>query len=120
MFVVQGVPLLLPPWQRLPPQMPGLPPLGGQSAFVPQAWAVALLHVSQKHFSDVNPGAVLRVFPNMTHVLLDASGTDRAASLATYTNTSLPIDQQMAAAVAAFIQQKPVPGDSGPPPQSTN
>jgi len=66
--------------------------------------------------SDVNSGAVLRVFPNMTHVLLDATGNDRAASLATYTNTSLPIDPAMTDAVAAFILQKPVPGDSGPPP----
>jgi hypothetical protein len=38
-----------------PPQMPGLPPLGGQSALLAHGSAFALLQVSQKQASDVNP-----------------------------------------------------------------
>jgi uncharacterized protein len=57
-----------------------------------------------------HPGAQLRIFPKMTHVLMDAAGTDRAASLATYTDTSLRIDPLMADTVAAFILQQPLPG----------
>src|SRR6185369_10585760 len=53
-----GEPLFAPPLQRLPPQMPGLPPLIGQSALVAQGSALALLQVSQKHFMLVKPGEV--------------------------------------------------------------
>ena len=62
-----------------------------------------------QRLTDAHPGATLRVYPLMTHVLMDAKGTDRAASIATYTDTSLRIDPAMVAAVAAFIQQRPIP-----------
>ena len=57
-LLLHGAPLFVPLLQRLPPQMPGLPPLSGQSALVAHALALALLHVSQKHLSDVKPGDV--------------------------------------------------------------
>jgi len=53
-LLLQGAPLLVPLLQRLPPQMP----LGPQSALVAHTVALALLHVSQKHLSDVKPGDV--------------------------------------------------------------
>ena len=39
--------------ERFPPQMPGFPPLRGQSGFEAHGSAFALLQVSQKHASDV-------------------------------------------------------------------
>ena len=50
----------------------------------------------------------------MTHVLMDVSGTDRAANLKTYTDTSLHIDPGMADAVAAFVRQQLLPGSVTP------
>jgi hypothetical protein len=45
-LTVHGAPALLPSWHRRPPQIPGLPPLGGQSALSEQARVGTLLHVS--------------------------------------------------------------------------
>src|SRR6185369_3181165 len=53
-----GAPLFAPLLHRLPPQIPGLPPLIGQSALVAQGSALVLLQVSQKHFTLVKPGDV--------------------------------------------------------------
>jgi hypothetical protein len=53
---VHGAPALLPPWQRLPPQV--VAPTPTQSALDEQAVAARLSQVSQKHLRDVNPGAV--------------------------------------------------------------
>jgi hypothetical protein len=61
---VHGRPLHAPPGHSdatvhgLPPFVPPLHrPESGQSALVPQGVAAVLLHVSQKHLSDVNPTA---------------------------------------------------------------
>lgn len=62
-----------------------------------------------QRLTDAHPGATLRVYPLMTHLLMDAKSTDRAASIATYNDTSLRIDPAMVVAVAAFIQQRPIP-----------
>ena len=55
---LHGFPLFAPAIQRFPPQMPGLPPLEGQSAFVMHASAFALLQVSHRHLSVVNAESV--------------------------------------------------------------
>lgn len=62
-----------------------------------------------KLLAAAHPGAILHVFAMMTHVLMDATATDRAASLKTYTDTSLKIDPHMADTVSAFILQQPLP-----------
>ncbi|MBV9104306.1 MAG: alpha/beta fold hydrolase [Candidatus Eremiobacteraeota bacterium] len=59
--------------------------------------------------ADAHPGAVLRIIPKMTHVLLDAGGTDRASNIATYTDTSLPLDAALVDTIVAFILQTPLP-----------
>jgi hypothetical protein len=46
---LHGLPSSDPPMQRRPPQMPGAPPLDGQSALVEHASCARSLHESQRH-----------------------------------------------------------------------
>lgn len=50
------------------------------------------------------PSAVKKVMPDMTHVLKDVSGTDRAASLASYSDPSLPVTPRLVEAIAEFLK----------------
>jgi pimeloyl-ACP methyl ester carboxylesterase len=70
------------------------------------------IQVSQKDAELIaggHPGATLRTFPTMNHVLMDVAGTDREANIAAYNDVSLKIDAQMAATVAAFVKGSPLP-----------
>ena len=51
-----------------------------------------------------NPKARHLLLPKMTHVLKDASGDDRASSLATYADASLPLSPGLAEAISAFVK----------------
>ncbi|WP_239987342.1 alpha/beta hydrolase [Sphingosinithalassobacter portus] len=50
------------------------------------------------------PDATLLLVPDMTHVLKIAQGEGRAASLATYTDATMPIAPQLTPAIAEFIK----------------
>jgi pimeloyl-ACP methyl ester carboxylesterase len=57
-----------------------------------------------KRLAQARPDASLSILPHMTHTLKDASADTRAASLATYNNPTLPIDQGVVHAVVAFVR----------------
>ena len=52
------------------------------------------------------PTARLVIAPGVTHTLKVASGTDRAANLATYTDSSLPVAPAVVDAVANFVLEQ--------------
>lgn len=52
------------------------------------------------------PGAKLAIVPGMTHVLRLAASTDRAASIATYGDASLPVAPALVDAIAGFVTEK--------------
>jgi pimeloyl-ACP methyl ester carboxylesterase len=51
------------------------------------------------------PDAKLVLLPRMNHVLKDVDSDDRAANLATYADSSLPVDAGLVDAVAAFVKR---------------
>jgi pimeloyl-ACP methyl ester carboxylesterase len=51
------------------------------------------------------PRAKLVLLPQMNHVLKDVATDDRAANVATYRDSSLPVDQGLGDAVAAFVKR---------------
>jgi pimeloyl-ACP methyl ester carboxylesterase len=55
--------------------------------------------------AKARPDATLVVLEHMTHVLKDAVGNTRAASLATYTDPSLAIDNGVVEAIVAFVNR---------------
>ena len=51
------------------------------------------------------PDARLVVPPTMNHVFKDVAGDDRASNLATYADSSLPVDPALVAAVTEFVKK---------------
>lgn len=65
------------------------------------------IQVSQKDFEalrSASPGAEFLVIEDMSHVLKMVDGEGRAANLATYTDPSLPVSEQLANAVSDFVK----------------
>jgi len=56
--------------------------------------------------AGARPGAKLAIVPGMTHVLRLAASEDRAASIATYGNASLPVAPALVDAIAGFVTEK--------------
>lgn len=54
---------------------------------------------------QAQPAATLMLLPGVNHVLRPVASDDRAANIATYTDTALPISPTIAAAVAAFVRR---------------
>jgi uncharacterized protein len=54
---------------------------------------------------EAQPKSELRLLPNMNHVLKDVAGDDRAANLATYADSSLPVDPALVGIIADFVKQ---------------
>lgn len=54
---------------------------------------------------QAQPAATLMLLPGVNHVLRPVASDDRAANIATYTDTTLPISPTIAAAVAAFVRR---------------
>ena len=50
-----------------------------------------------------NPSAVLKILPNVNHVLKDVASGSPADNLAAYTNADLPLAAGLAATIAAFV-----------------
>ena len=50
-----------------------------------------------------NPLAVLKIMPNVNHVLKDVASDNPADNLAAYTNADLPLAKGLAATIAAFV-----------------
>ncbi|HTV73056.1 MAG TPA: alpha/beta fold hydrolase [Candidatus Acidoferrales bacterium] len=57
-----------------------------------------------KRLAAARPDATLSILPHMTHMLKDAADDTRAANLATYTDSSLPLDAAMVQGVVTFVQ----------------
>ncbi len=71
------------------------------------------IQVSQADFEALRtagPGAEFLVVEDMSHVLKTVDGEGRAANLATYTDPSLPVSQQLANAIAEFVKRRPETG----------
>ena len=57
--------------------------------------------------AKAKPGAKLVIVPRMTHTLRIAAGEGRAASIATYSDASLPVTPALVDAIAGFVTAKP-------------
>lgn len=55
-----------------------------------------------RQLSDANPGAELLLINNMNHIFRITEG-DRMANLATYSNITLPVSEELVSAVTGFI-----------------
>ncbi|WP_438730115.1 alpha/beta hydrolase [Parasphingorhabdus sp. DH2-15] len=55
-----------------------------------------------------NMSAILKIFPDMNHVLKSVSGDSRAANLQVYSNPDLPLTSGVSEAIADFIKQQEV------------
>jgi pimeloyl-ACP methyl ester carboxylesterase len=51
-----------------------------------------------------NPSAVLKILPNVNHVLKDVASGNPADNLAAYTNADLPLAKGLAATIATFVR----------------
>jgi fermentation-respiration switch protein FrsA (DUF1100 family) len=51
-----------------------------------------------------NPLAVLKILPNVNHVLKDVASDSPADNLAAYTNADLPLAKGLAATIATFVR----------------
>ena len=78
-------------------RLPVLVVRGGKDIQVAAADAEAL-HAAR-------PDARLVVPPTMNHVFKDVAGDDRASNLATYADSSLPVDPALVAAVTEFVKK---------------
>lgn len=58
-----------------------------------------------KSLAAAQPKAKLVLLPQMNHVLKDVSSDDRAANLATYADSSLPVDSALVAAIVKFVKR---------------
>ena len=58
-----------------------------------------------KALDAAQPKAKLVLLPTMNHVLKDVASDDRAANLATYSDSSLPVDSGLVDAIAAFVKR---------------
>lgn len=77
-------------------KLPMLIVQGGKDVQVTMADADAL--------TAARPDAIKKVMPDMTHVLKDAVGNDRAANRVTYSDSSLPVTPGLVEAIAAFVK----------------
>ncbi|WP_346237397.1 alpha/beta hydrolase [Niabella insulamsoli] len=71
--------------------------LQGSNDYQVQENEAVLLHAC-------NPKAAIKIIPEMNHIL-KKSPKDMAGNRATYINPSLPIDEELVAAVAAFVKK---------------
>lgn len=55
--------------------------------------------------ATAQPKATLVLLPTMNHVLKDVPSDDRAANLATYADSSLPVDPALVDAIAKFVRR---------------
>ena len=58
-----------------------------------------------KALAAAQPKARLGLLPQMNHVLKDVATDDRAANLATYADSSLPVDRDAVEAIAGFVKR---------------
>ena len=58
-----------------------------------------------KALAAAQPKARLVLVPQMNHVLKDVASDDRAANLATYADSSLPVDRDAVEAIAGFVKR---------------
>lgn len=58
-----------------------------------------------KALATAQPKAKLVLVPAMNHVLKDVASDDRAANIATYSDSSLPVDSALVGAIAAFVKR---------------
>ena len=58
-----------------------------------------------KALAASQPKARLVLLPQMNHVLKDVATDDRAANLATYADSSLPVDRDAVEAIAGFVKR---------------
>ena len=58
-----------------------------------------------KALAAAQPKARLVLLPQMNHVLKDVATDDRAANLATYADSSLPVDRDAVEAIAGFVKR---------------
>jgi pimeloyl-ACP methyl ester carboxylesterase len=58
-----------------------------------------------KDLAAAQPKAKLVLLPAMNHVLKDVASDDRAANLATYGDSSLPVDSGLVDAIAGFVKR---------------
>jgi len=58
-----------------------------------------------RRLAGANPNARLVLLPGVNHVLKTVAGDDRAANIATYANSSLPLAVGVAEAVAEFVKR---------------
>lgn len=77
-------------------RLPMLIVRGGRDLQVAQADAEAL-HAARSDARLLTP-------PTMNHVLKDVASDDRAANLATYADSSLPVDPSLVAGIAEFVK----------------
>jgi hypothetical protein len=61
--------------------------------------------VDAKALAAGQPNAKLVLIPDMNHVLKDVPAEDRAANLATYADSSLPVDTALIDAIAQFVKR---------------
>jgi pimeloyl-ACP methyl ester carboxylesterase len=59
-----------------------------------------------KTLAAAQPRAKLVLVPTMNHVLKDVESDDRAANLATYGNSALPVDSTLVDAIADFVKRQ--------------
>jgi len=57
-----------------------------------------------KALAAAQPKAKLVLIPAMNHVLKDVASDDRAANVATYSDSSLPIDHDLVEAITSFVK----------------
>lgn len=77
-------------------KLPVLIVQGGKDIQVSMADADAL--------AAAQPQAIKKIMPDMTHVLKDVAGDDRAANMASYSDSSLPVTPALAEAIAEFVK----------------
>ncbi len=58
-----------------------------------------------KDLAAAQPRATLVLIPAMNHVLKDVAGEDRAANVATYSDSSIPVDGELVDAVVKFVKR---------------
>jgi pimeloyl-ACP methyl ester carboxylesterase len=58
-----------------------------------------------KALAAAQPKAKLVLLPQMNHVLKDVTSDDRAANLATYSDSSLPVDSSAVDSIASFVKR---------------
>jgi len=58
-----------------------------------------------KALAAAQPKATLVLIPAMNHVLKDVASDDRAANVATYSDSSLPVDSTLVDAIVSFVRR---------------